>query len=373
MKYNQRAILLGGSHSEIRLVEALRRRGFATTIIGDNPSGLSVCASDNYFNIDYSDWKAILQIARDQNASFVLSAANDFAIFSAAKVSAELGLPGYDDVEVLKTLQHKHKYKALLDKMGVLTPQLVYAGSVNELLSQWADLRNKLDPQKHYLLKPVDLGSGLGIVQLSRQTDIKTVVSEIVSLSREKTCLVETYEQGSLHSFSAFIKDKKVIQSFVVDEWLRPNTYLVDSSSHPSRLTDNETQTLRLFTEDLAGRLSLVNGLLHHQFIFNKHGCHLIETTRRVPGDMYGDNITISTSQNYYDYLLSVQFGLSPDSKKSITHQAIMTNRRIIWNDDCPSKRDKVDGRIHSRVDISAQYLGKHDKHRAEILFYHPY
>lgn len=364
--------MLGGSHSEIRLIEALNRLGVYTIVAGNNGSGLSACICDNYYNVDYSDWRAILKIAREQNASFVVSAANDFAIFSAAKVSATLGLPGYDDVETLKTLHHKHKYKALLDKMNVLTPTLIYSGTVEELLSQWNDLRNELDYQKHYLFKPVDLGSGIGITQLSRDTDINGVIGGLLGQSREKTCIVETYEDGSLHSFSAFIRGKKVIKSFVVDEWLRSTTYLVDRSCYPSRISNHETQNLRHFTERLAERLDLVDGLIHHQFIYNKNGCHIIETTRRLPGDMYGDKITISTRQDYHEDLLSAQFDLSFGSKTPVTNPAIKTFRRVIWSDECWSNSDMVDGLIHSSIDISSQYFGKQDKHRDAVVFFHP-
>lgn len=269
MPRTSKVIVLGCSHSELGLIHALKSYGISIIGVGNLKTALGRDICDEFHEFDYTNYLQLGALAKKADASFIVSACNDYGFFAASKVSAELGLRGYDRNEAVEAVHYKDKFKALLGRLNIPTPKQIFSGPISELVGCWSDLRATLSPQKKYLFKPVDQGSGRGIAEIKRSSDISEFSVSLGRMSQSEACIIEEYVAGTLHSYSAFIKDGQIVEDFMADEWLRENEMLVDCSSYPSRLEGQISKDLAEATRKMVLDLALVDGLIHHQFIFD--------------------------------------------------------------------------------------------------------
>ena len=117
---------------------------------------------------------------------------------------------GYDSNEAAEAIHYKDKFKALLERLKIPTPKRIFSGTISELDGAWPDLRVTLSPQKKYLFKPVDQGSGKGIVEIKRSSDVTEFSKSLGSISRSDACIVEEYVGTT--RLLAFIKEAKSLK-----------------------------------------------------------------------------------------------------------------------------------------------------------------
>ncbi|MCG6414187.1 ATP-grasp domain-containing protein, partial [Vibrio fluvialis] len=140
-----------------------------------------------------------------------------------------------------------------------------------------------------YICKPVDAFSGRGVSVIDGM-DIDSVANadEVArSVSHTGRSLFETFVEGQLYSYSAFIEQRKVVESFVVIEGSSSNPYAVDTSYVDDEFNEDARAVLKKSIEAIAQHLQLRDGLVHLQFILADGQPYLIEITRRCPGDLY--------------------------------------------------------------------------------------
>lgn len=370
MPRNSKVIVLGCSHSELALIHALKSYGVSLIGVGNLKTALGRDICDEFHEFDYTDHLQLGALARKVDASFIVSACNDYGFFAASKVSAELGLRGYDNNEAVEAIHYKDKFKALLERLKIPTPKRIFSGSISELVSAWSDLGATLSPQKKYLFKPVDQGSGKGIAEIKRSSDVSEFSKSLGSMSRSDACIIEEYVAGTLHSYSAFIKDGQIVEDFMADEWLRENELLVDCSCYPSGLEDRIRKGLAEATRKMVLELALVDGLIHHQFIFDGKNYFLLETTRRNPGDLFGEQITLCDGKDYSKLLISTQFGLRLDHVEDAVEVKSGVWRKIYWSDESPRKDKFAQSNTIRVYDLSNQYPTEVQPKRNAVAFF---
>ena len=127
--------------------------------------GRDIC--DEFHEFDYTDHLQLGILARKVGASFIVSASNDYGFFAALKVSAELGLCGYDSNEAAETIHYKDKFKALLERLKIPTPKRIFSGTISELTGTWPDLRVTLSPQRNIYLSQLIKDRGKALWRLN--------------------------------------------------------------------------------------------------------------------------------------------------------------------------------------------------------------
>ncbi len=285
---NKTALLVDTNFSAIPIYQYLISLGMTVYVIGRNPNDFMAKSIQNYIKIDYSDLNGLKKTISELKIDYVIPGCNDYSYEICSHLTGESYLINVDDFETASTLLNKSKFCnfALLHQLPV--PQIFTLATATQADSS-------------LIVKPVDAFSGKGITQIATPdlSDIQTAIETAKSYSRNGEVIIEEFVEGQLYSHSAFLKDQKIIQDFIVEEYGSANPFVVDTSFVKTGFPIHLLQQVRQSIEKIAQLLNLKDGLIHTQFICNEQKIWLIEITRRCPGDLYSQLIELSTGSPY--------------------------------------------------------------------------
>ena len=116
--------------------------------------------------------------------------------------------------------------------------------------------------------------------------------------------------------------------------------------------------------------LGLVDGLIHHQFIFDGKNYFLLETTRRNPGDLFGEQITLCDGKDYAKLLISTQFGIRLDHVDDAFEVKPGVLRKIYWSDESLDKDTFPQSNAIRAYDLTNQYPTEAHPKRKSVVFF---
>jgi biotin carboxylase len=297
-------LLAGGGYADIPLIEAARDLGFFVITSGNRPEDLGHRVSDKYCNADFSDPEAMLALARDLKIDAVCASCNDFSAISAAYVAEKLDLPGHDSYDTSLLIHHKDRYRELAKTAGIPTPHAESFSQVDRALAAVDNFEGE------FIIKPVDLTGGKGITRVADPAIARTAIELALGRSKIKRIVMEEFIPGSRHGFSAFIRNAKVVFSFLDNEHYYRNPYLVSAASVPSDVPDPAKVALIEQSEKLASILDLKTGIFHVQFVLCGEDPVIIEICRRAPGDLYIELVRHATGVEYAHWIVRASAGL---------------------------------------------------------------
>lgn len=182
------AIVLGGTVPHKFLIENLRKRGYQTLLIDyyDNPPAASV--ADRHIKESTLDQDAVLQIAKQEKASLVISGCVDQANVTACYVAEKLGLPAPYSYETALRVTDKALMKAGMVNAGVPTAahEVVTADQIN---SYHCDVFPKV-------VKPCDCNGSKGVRKVDDQQELLEALKTACKLSRTGKAIVESFNSG---------------------------------------------------------------------------------------------------------------------------------------------------------------------------------
>lgn len=302
---NPKLLLLGGSHAEIPLILAAKELGYYVITTGNDPKGLGHSYADKNIFADFSDKNAMLTLASTEKIDAICSGCNDFALLSTAYVAEKLSLPGHDSYEIAKQIHHKDKYRKLAESLEIPTPKSIRISTIEELE------KNIVSLQFPIIIKPVDLTGGKGIQRADSIEEAKNAFNVAMKKTRENYCIAEEFIEGSRHGFSCYISKEKVVFYFADNEQYFLNQYLVSGANTPSTSSQNTLEMLKEYSERIAKKLHLVDGILHIQYIEKDNGIpFIIEVCRRSPGDLYIKLVQYATGINYSKFIVMAETGM---------------------------------------------------------------
>lgn len=293
-----KVLLVDTNFSSGPIYQELLAMGHDVHVVGKNPDDYLAKVSSNYWQVDYANTDALGALIDEQEYEFLVPGCTDRSYLSCVAVGRGR-FPGFDQTDACGGVFNKAMFRQLAERLGLPTPTHLAA---DEQPTCWP-----------VIVKPVDAFSGKGITIL-REDDESAFGQAVVKARAASPTgyhLVETFVEGQLYSHSAFLRDRQVIQDFLVQENSTANPFVVDTSrivaEPPARMLDD----LRRCAQSIASELGLVDGLLHTQFIGMGGSLWLIETTRRCPGDLYSQLIELTTGFPYTRAYLSPFLGVS--------------------------------------------------------------
>jgi biotin carboxylase len=301
----KKILIVGGSHSEIPLVTAAKELDLYVITTGNQPDGLAHRYSDEYHITDYSNYEDIYQLAKKTNIDYICFGAHDLSYFSTIYTASMLGLDYFDDMITAQILHHKDKFKRFCLKHNILSPKANSFTNSNDAIIY---TKNKINLP--CIVKPVDMGGGKGISKINNTFEIEKAIENAFNYSKSNVIVVEEFFDGSLHSLSTFIRNKKVRFYFEDTEIpCQNNPYAVCTSISPSQNIGSVIDILISETEKIAKLLNLKDGLLHMQYLRNNNNIRVVELTRRMPGDLYNKPVEISTGFSYAENIIKFAMG----------------------------------------------------------------
>lgn len=327
-------LIMGGGYADIPMIEASRALGYHVVTSGNRAEDLGHAHSDETHLADFSSLSAMLDLARMLRVDAVCACCNDFSALSAAYVAEQLGLPGHDAYETAVELHHKDRYRAFARRNGIPSP---LARSFDQPDAAKAALEQFTYP---LIVKPVDLTGGKGVSRAETAETAHKAIDFAFAASRAKRVVVEEFIEGSRHGITSFIRGGKVVFHFDDDEYYYINPYLVSAASSHGSAPDAAIARLIADVEKIADLMSLIDGLVHVQFILDRNGRPvIIEICRRPPGDLYVKLVQHATGVNYPGYIVRAAAGLElsdlrqVDAQRCVARHCVMAPDRGVIQD----------------------------------------
>lgn len=269
------------------IVQYIMSKNYNLSVIGSLLSDPAHEIADKSIPINYAEVDLLYKHIIEESYDFIVPGCNDRSYLSLAEIAEKLNYPGFDTCDTVLTIHHKDKFRTFAEKNNYPVPK-----AVSDIL--------KVNTLKFpIIIKPVDSFSGKGISRVENLDEVKQFWKEAEQFSKTGAVVAEEFVEGNLYSHSAFIKNKKIVVDFFVNEYCTVYPYQVNSSNIATELSQKVQDGLRKWTEQFAEDLDLVDGLVHTQFLSNNDTFSLIEIARRCPGDLYSQLIEKSTGVNY--------------------------------------------------------------------------
>lgn len=285
---NKKALLVDTNFSAIPIYEYLVSLGLTVYVIGRNPQDFMAKSVPNYIEMDYSMIDNLSQIINDLGIDYLIPGCNDHSYSICSQLADKSYSYNIDDAQTTAMLLDKAQFRAFAHQHHL---------SVPKIFTQ----ENAVLANCQLIVKPVDAFSGKGVTRLVAitQNTIDQAIETARSFSKNGQVVIEEFIQGQLYSHTAFLQDQSIVQDFIVEEYGSANPFVVDTSFVKTDFSELLLTAIRNEIENIAKILKLKDGLIHTQFIAQDDRFWLIEITRRCPGDLYSQLITLSMGYAY--------------------------------------------------------------------------
>lgn len=328
----KKLLMLSASVFEIPLIQAAQAQGYYVITTGNNAGAPGHKVSDEYAAFDYSDYEGMVGLAERLEIDAISQGCSDNCALVAAYMGERLGLRGHDTYENAQIIHRKDKFKQFVREAGIKSPAAWYYESVEQALER------KIENDIPLIVKPSDQAGGKGVSTAHDPEAYRKAVLRAFEMSRDGRIVVEPYIEGTLHSLSTFIIDRRVAAYATLNDYSYANKYLTNTGVSPADNREAAVKSLIPEVEKVAGRLGLVDGLLHLQYIERQGEFWIIEMMRRMPGN----NCTTATSRasgiDWRDWIIRAEAGQdcrgipAPGvSDKIYGYHAIMSNHNGIY------------------------------------------
>lgn len=288
-------LLCDANFCVLPILQSIKSKGYTLSVVGSKLDDPAHFLADKSINLNYADIKLLYKHISENKYDGVVPGCNDRSYMSLAYVAEKLNFKGFDDYETVLTIHHKDRFRAFAEQQKYPVPKAINNPDKIALLNF------------PVLVKPVDSFSGKGVNKAYTVDEFKVHWKEAEKFSQSGLVVAEEFVEGKLYSHSAFIKNKKIVIDFFVNEYCTVYPYQVNSSNVSARLSQHVQEGLRKWAEQFAVDLDLCDGLIHTQFISDDETFSLIEIARRCPGDLYSQLIQKTTGINYSE-LYSLPF-----------------------------------------------------------------
>jgi hypothetical protein len=296
------ALLVGGSFSALPFLQILQQEGYQVIVAGKDASEPCHALADGSLLVDYSDKEALLAACEPYAFDCIIPTCNDYSYLGSVFVAHALRLRGFDSEDIALTIHTKQKFKKFTRDRGLNSPHPIDWDSLS--LAERAQVANE-----RLIVKPDDAYSGIGVSVSKDRPTLECAIAHAAQASRNGKFVVEHFFDGTLHSHSCFLRDCRIIDEFLVDEFCTLNSFQVNCSTYPSGLGSAARQLIHDEIEKLASALALEDGLLHTQFLCNGDDIRIIECMRRCPGDLYGRQMELSSGYPYHFNVIAPYLG----------------------------------------------------------------
>lgn len=347
MPARKNILLCDANFCVLPILQSIKSRGYTLSVLGALLDDPGHALADKSVDINYTDIKLLHKHIAENDYDGIVPGCNDRAYLSLAYVADKMDFPGFDSYETVLIIHHKDKFRAFAEKKNYPIPKAI--SNIDQV------------DQLHFpiLIKPVDSFSGKGINKADTVEEVKEHWEEAEQFSSNGLVVAEEFVEGKLFSHSAFIKDKKIVVDFFVNEYCTVYPYQVNSSNVATELNESIKNGLREWTEQFAEDLDLCDGLIHTQFISDNNAFSLIEIARRCPGDLYSQLIEKSTGVKYAELYAMPFCGLElPKNLEKKAHKYV-SRHTVSVDEECIFISSGLDLEHVSLQNIQLKYSGE--------------
>lgn len=328
----KKLLMLSASIFEIPLIQKAQEQGYYVITTGNNAKAPGHRVSDEYAPFDYSDYDGMVELAERHSIDAISQGCSDNCALVAAYMGEKLHMKGHDTFENARIIHRKDDFKRFAKRIDLKTPIAVDFCNKNDAKAY--------DFQDRYplILKPSDQAGGNGVSVVYSQEDYLKAVDKAFEMSRDGKIVVEPFIEGTVHSFSTFLINQKVVSYATLNDYSYANKYMTNTGVSPADNHANAVMKLIPEVEKVARELHLVDGLLHMQYIDSGGDYWIVEMMRRMPGNNCTTAAARAFGIDWRDWIIRAEAGLdcsgipSPRNPEKIYgYHAVMSDHNGIY------------------------------------------
>lgn len=275
----KKAIVLGGTHDHIRLIEILKEKGYYTVLVDylENPPAKEF--ADEHIRESTLDMNAVLDLAKTIKPELVITACIDQALLTMAFVCEKLGLPCHIDYQTALELTNKAYMKLKFVSNNIPTSKFLILNDLGTIPSH--ELVFPL------VVKPADGNGSKGITKVQDSRGVKDAMSRALSFSRFKKVVIEEFLDGVEFSVDVVIKDYEpnivlVTRNIKMQE--NKSMFTIIQSLFPATHDPTILDEIKSIVKRIALAYDIRNSPLLVQFIYHDEKLYVIEFSARLGG-----------------------------------------------------------------------------------------
>lgn len=308
------AIILGGTVPHKFLIENLKNRGYYTILVDYYDCPPAAESADRHIQESTLDQEKILQIARNENASLVISGCVDQANVTACYVAEKMGLPAPYSYKTALRVTDKMLMKEGMVAAGIPTADYQIISELNGI-----DYKKVSFPG---VVKPSDCNGSKGVRKVYNKDELDSALTEAFAFSRTKKAIIEKFNNGNEVSAYYYIKNEKAVELYIKGKELpkvdRKSLLQSFMSIGPADITDKARSTLQKNAELIANEFNLLNTPLLIQANIDVDRCNIIEFAPRVGGGLAFREIEHQTRFDIIDSVINSYLERNVDTTKIV-------------------------------------------------------
>ncbi len=275
----KKAIVLGGTHDHIRLIEILKGKGYFTYLIDylENPPARN--HADEYVRESILDMEAVSSLSNKIKPNIVMAACIDQALLTTAQLCEKLKLPCHISYQTAIELTNKALMKNKFAAHQIPTTPFI----VQRVLQPESVARLKFP----LVVKPVDSNSSKGISKIITQKELESAAITALAHSRSKHIIMEEYMEGEEFSVDVAVKNGVPTVLLVTKNIKMPQsekTFTIVQSYFPATTDTTLLSKINDIVKQIVVAYNIRNSPLLVQLIHNNGELYVIEFSARLGG-----------------------------------------------------------------------------------------
>lgn len=301
-----KALVLCGGMSQLYLIRELKKRNIVAILADMNEKAPAVPYADKFYPVSTLDYDAIYEIAELEHVDCILSVCADQMLLVAAKITADLGLPFYLDLETAKNVSNKALMKQIFVNNGIPTAKHIIREVINP-----EDIQQMRFP---LVTKPVDAYSSRGVKRVENYNELVPAFEEAIKISRTHTAVVEEFVDGDELSVDLYVENgvAKVLCIRVLDKIPGNNGFIICRGRYPAPISDSTYQQIIHVGQQIADAFSLIDTPMLIQMKSNGDEVKVIEFCARTGGGIKYRLLPIVSQFDVVSAVLDLTLGKKP-------------------------------------------------------------
>ena len=265
-------------YCSVHCVWALKRKGYETIIINNNPETVSTdfdIADKLYFEpLTPEDVENIINVEKPYGA--IVQFGGQTAI-KLTKALTDMGVKILGTKEQdMDRAEDRELFDEALEKCGIPRPKGGTVFTIEEAIKVANELKYPV------LVRPSYVLGGQGMAIAYDDNDVREFISEINKVAQEHPILVDKYMLGKEVEVDAIFDGEDILIPGIMEHLERAGIHSGDSISvYPTQHISIENQkTIIEYTKKIAKELNVI-GVLNIQFIINRGNVYIIEVNPR--------------------------------------------------------------------------------------------
>lgn len=227
----EKLMIVGAAKFTVPIIELSKQMGFETIVVSIAGNYPGFLVADKSYEVDVRDKETILEIAKKEGISGIVTDQTDLPVPTVAYVAERMGLPGIG-YECALRITDKLKCREHCREKGFPVPSFEYATSLEEAIGKSAEIGFPL------VVKPTDSMAARGISIVNEPGELEAKFQQALSVSKNGVVLLEQFFRGKKIGVVGFKSGPHFTNLIMVDHFHFdiPDRFIVSQVLTPSLL-----------------------------------------------------------------------------------------------------------------------------------------